>query len=477
MGKIKALHLDKWIGYGLLGLYLIAAVVLVILCININIFPFTYIAILSIILAIIAVGFAIMHLRTIPSFIASGLSIIFIVGLIFGTIFVSKTSSTLTELSTVKGSSNTVSVYVLDEDPAQKVEDIAGYTVGILKTTGRENTNKAISEVESSIGSSLSIKEYDNMSMLNDLKKKEIGAVIVNDAFIGMASDAERYEWVSGGLRILATYSFEVENAPEVVAPDDLPETFVLYLSGIDTFGDITARSRSDVNILAVVNTRTKNMLLLSTPRDSYVSYSVTGGAKDKLTHAGIYGVDASIDALEKLYDINIDYYLRVNFTGFVEIIDALGGVEVYSDYDFTVQNIRDYHVGYNQVTGIEALAFARERYSFAAGDFQRAKNQMEVIRAVISKATSASMLANYTTVMDAIGKNFNTNMPEDQLTSLIRMQLQDMAPWNITSYTTNGTSRSAETYSMPGQQLYVIDLDQNAINQAKDLIRQVIDN
>ena len=153
-----------------------------------------------------------------------------------------------------------------------------------------------------------------------------------------------------------------------------------MYLSGIDTYGGISARSRSDVNILAVVNTRTKNILLLSTPRDYYVDFEATGGAKDKLTHAGIYGVEQSMDALERLYDIDIDYYLRINFTGFVDIIDALGGVDVYSDYDFTVQNIKEYHKGYNHLDGLEALAFARERYSFADGDYQRARNQMEVI-------------------------------------------------------------------------------------------------
>ena len=189
---------------------------------------------------------------------------------------------------------------------------------------------------------------------------------------------------------------------------------------------------------------------------------------------AGIYGVEQSMDALERLYDIDIDYYLRINFTGFVDIIDALGGIEVYSDYDFTVQNVKEYHQGYNQLDGLEALAFARERYSFAEGDYQRAKNQMEVIRAVTDKAASSSLLANYNSVMNAVAGSFETNMPSQQIASLVRMQLSDMAEWNITSYTPAGESMYAETFSMPGQQLYVIVPDESDITEAKQKIEEV---
>ena len=223
-----------------------------------------------------------------------------------------------------------------------------------------------------------------------------------------------------------------------------------------------------------VVNTKTKEILLLSTPRDFYVDYSVTGGAKDKLTHAGIYGIDASIDALERLYDIDVNYYLRVNFTGFTDIIDALGGVDVYSEYDFTVQNVREYQEGWNHLTGTEALAFARERYSFADGDYQRGENQMEVIRAVIEKCASSSMLTNYTSVMRAVSGSFETNMPETQIAELVRMQLSDMSGWNVTSYMVSGQSEYAETYSMPGQELYVIIPDQTTVEEAKTKIREV---
>ncbi len=264
-----------------------------------------------------------------------------------------------------------------------------------------------------------------------------------------------------------------VEDTPTTV-PKNIPDSFVMYLSGIDTYGNVGKRSRSDVNILAVVNTETKKVLLLSTPRDAYVEYLATQGAKDKLTHAGIYGVEASMDALERLYDVGIDYYVKINFTGFIEVVDALGGIEVHSDYDFSVGTLKDYKKGYNKLNGIEALAFARERYSFPEGDYQRAKNQMEVIKAVVKKCASSSMLANYGSVMDALAGSFETNMPNAQIAALVRMQLSDHAQWEIISYTTEGTNMQAQTYSMPGQELDVIQLSEESIAMAQQLIENV---
>ncbi len=264
-----------------------------------------------------------------------------------------------------------------------------------------------------------------------------------------------------------------VEDTPTTV-PKNIPDSFVMYLSGIDTYGNVGKRSRSDVNILAIVNTETKKVLLLSTPRDAYVEYLATQGAKDKLTHAGIYGVEASMDALERLYDVGIDYYVKINFTGFIEVVDALGGIEVHSDYDFSVGTLKDYKKGYNKLNGIEALAFARERYSFPEGDYQRAKNQMEVIKAVVKKCASSSMLANYGSVMDALAGSFETNMPNAQIAALVRMQLSDHAQWEIISYTTEGTNMQAQTYSMPGQELDVIQLSEESIAMAQQLIGNV---
>lgn len=473
--KHKGFTLREKIGYSILSVYAVSALIFVVFGISLDMIPALYLVVFGLILAILGVLFAVMQRWFSSAIIADVLSVLFAVFFIAGCFYIDKADSTIRNISSGEVQTEVVGVYVMQDDAAQTLTDAEGYTFGVTTAVDKENTDKTVEDLERTLGRSLDIREYDSLfEMLDALKEDTIGAIVLNSSYVGIAADVEGYEWAATDLRELTTVSHEVEVEQTDTVPEDVPETFVMYLSGIDTYGGISARSRSDVNILAVVNTRTKDILLLSTPRDYYVDFEVTGGAKDKLTHAGIYGVEQSMDALERLYDIDIDYYLRINFTGFVDIIDALGGIEVYSDYDFTVQNVKEYHQGYNQLDGLEALAFARERYSFAEGDYQRAKNQMEVIRAVIDKAASSSLLANYNSVMNAVAGSFETNMPSQQIASLVRMQLSDMAEWNITSYTPAGESMYAETFSMPGQQLYVIVPDESDIAEAKQKIEEV---
>jgi len=471
----KNKNMRKQLGYALLVVYLIAMIVLLVFCASLNMLPVKYIVIISLLLLILGVLMAIMHEKQMASIIASVLSVVLTAVFVIGCFYIYKTNTTIADVSTADVQTDIIGVYVMDTDKAKTIQDAKDYTFGILNKIDRTNTELAVNDIEVELSREITVSDYENMFiMMDDLKNGTIGAIIMNQAYLGGIGDVEEYAWVDTDLRKIMTIENRTEAQYLAGVPDEIPETFVMYLSGIDTYGGVSARSRSDVNILAVVNIKTKNILLLSTPRDAYVTYSVTGGVKDKLTHAGIYGVEASIDALEGIYDINIDYYLRLNFSGFVDIIDALGGIDVYSDYQFSVQNIRSYDVGYNHVTGLEALAFARERYSFAEGDAQRAKNQMEVIRAVISKAASSSMLMNYNSVMNAVSGSFETSMPQDQIASLVKMQLSDMAEWNITSFAPTGTSSRSETYSMPGQQLYVLDLSQESVDEAKKLITEV---
>lgn len=473
--KHKALSLRQKIGYSFLSVYSVAALIFLVFCLKVDMLPAVYLGIITVVFAILGVLFWIMHRKWSTSVMADVLSTLFAVICIAGCFFIDKMDTTIGHIASSDMQTEVVTVYVKQDDAAQTIEDARDYKFGRVSTIDKENTDKTIEEIGIKTGKDLDVQEYDNMQeMLDALKDDTLGAIVINSSYIGIAADAEGYEWVSAGLRELTSVSHEVAAGNEQTVPEDVPETFIMYLSGIDTYGGVSARSRSDVNILAVVNTKTKDILLLSTPRDSYVDFGATGGAKDKLTHAGIYGVEQSMDALERLYDIDIDYYLRINFTGFVDIIDALGGIEVYSDYDFTVEPIKEYHKGYNQLTGLEALAFARERYSFADGDYQRAKNQMEVIHAVIKKAASSSLLTNYSSVMNAVAGSFETNMPRDQISALVKMQLSDMSSWNITSYTTTGQSQYAETYSMPGQQLYVIIPDERNVEEAKRMINEV---
>lgn len=222
------------------------------------------------------------------------------------------------------------------------------------------------------------------------------------------------------------------------------------------------------------VNTKTKQVLLLSTPRDYYVEIPVSGGNMDKLTHAGLYGVDVSMGALENVYDVDVDYFVRMNFSGFIDIIDALGGVDVYSAYNFTVDPIMTYQKGYNHVNGLQALAFARERKSFASGDFQRGKNQMEIIKAVMKKCSSPAILTNYAELMASISDTFETSVTETRIAELVNAQLFDGDSWNVVSYGVTGRCSKAETYSMPGLKTDVVLPDEESVDYGKELLERV---
>ena len=258
-------------------------------------------------------------------------------------------------------------------------------------------------------------------------------------------------------------------------------EPFVVYLSGVDNRGELTENARSDVNILAVVNPVTKQAALINTPRDYYVDLAGTE-SKDKLTHAGLYGVETSMATLGNLYGVDVDHYIRINFAGFISIIDAIGGVDVYSDQAFTSVGSPGYYdpttfaEGWNHLDGKSALAFARERHAFKTGDIQRGSNQMKVIDAMANKLKSPTLLMSFSKLMDAAADCFVTSFSQEQISALVRMQLGDLASWDIQSYTVTGSgAKSSKCYSAKGQSLYVMKPDENSVNEAKALIAAVL--
>ena len=279
--------------------------------------------------------------------------------------------------------------------------------------------------------------------------------------------------WAQQGLTALDSMTSGLLTGAE--ANKITKEPFVVYLSGVDNRGDLTEKARSDVNILAVVNPTTKQVALINTPRDYYVDLAGTD-SKDKLTHAGLYGVETSMATLGNLYGVDVEHYLRINFAGFINIIDAIGGVDVYSDQAFTSVGSPGYYdpttfaEGWNHLDGKSALAFARERHAFKTGDIQRGINQMKVIDAVANKLKSPALL------MDAAADCFVTSLSQEQISALVRMQLGDLANWDIQSYTVTGSgAKSSKCYSAKGQSLYVMKPDENSVNEAKALVAAVL--
>ena len=285
--------------------------------------------------------------------------------------------------------------------------------------------------------------------------------------------------WAQQGLSALGNMTSGLLTGAE--ANKITKEPFVIYLSGVDTRGELTENARSDVNILAAVNPATKRVALINTPRDYYVDLAGTD-SKDKLTHAGLYGVETSMATLGGLYGVSVDHYIRINFAGFIQIIDALGGVDVYSDQAFTSVGSPGYYdpttfvEGWNHLDGKSALAFARERHAFASGDIQRGINQMKVIDAMLNKIKSPALLMGFSKIMDAASDCFVTSFSQDQISALVRMQLSDLAEWDIESYTVTGSSSSStKCYSAKGQKLYVMKPDDASVNKAKEMIASVL--
>ena len=328
------------------------------------------------------------------------------------------------------------------------------------------------------MGTEITTREYDSLAeQAEALHDGEVDAIIYNEGYTGILEEA--FEGYSENTKVIYTHSIksELENQSTDVQVKD--ESFSVYISGIDVFGAIETNSRSDVNIIAVVNPTSHQILLVTTPRDYYVEIpGVSGGEKDKLTHAGIYGVDTSMATLEQLYDTDLDFYARVNFTSLIEIVDALGGVDVESEYAFTtsyesgmVMNVSE---GTNHFNGKEALAFSRERLNVPGGDNQRGKDQQAVITAMIKKMVSPAILTGANGILNSVSGNVETNMSESQIQELIKTQLSEGASWNITSMAAEGTGDNQYCYSYSGAPLYVMQPDQASVDAIKAAIDQV---
>ena len=301
---------------------------------------------------------------------------------------------------------------------------------------------------------------------------EKIEAILVSSSQYAMIS--EEIEDFEDDTRIIYKSNHEIEKTAEVSAGDSKYTIqngiFNVYISGIDTSGSISNVSRSDANIIATVNTKTHEVLLTSIPRDYYVTLH-SKGAKDKLTHSGIYGINETVTTVEDLLDVDINYYIRVNFTTVIELVDTLGGVEVYSEYDFSAQGYH-FNQGYNYLNGAQALAFSRERHSFASGDNQRVKNQHAVIEAIIRKVlNSTTLLTRYTSILESLEGSFQTNISQNEISNLVKAQLSDMSSWTIKNNALTGTGAYSSTYSLGSQQSYVMVPNNSSVEDAIEQI------
>ncbi len=458
----------------LLMLQIIISIIFVILCFYLDMLPGLYLAVLIGVLLILAAINYLLLRWPIGKAVSYVLSIVISIVMVLGGYYIYRTSAMLNKITSVNTEINNINVYVRAADEAKTLEDTASYTFGILESLDREHTDATISKINEKLNTTISTKAYGVLTDLIDaLLNKDIDAIVLNEGYISLFKDIEDYENLEDKIKSIYINSLESEVNNEV-DKDLSSQGFVVYISGIDTKGPVSTKSRSDVNILMVINPKTKKILLVNTPRDYYVPLSISNGIKDKLTHAGNYGINTSMDTLEMLYGMDVDYYLRLNFTSFVTIIDTLGGVNVNSDYSFSAGGY-SFTKGNNNLNGAEALAFARERHSFAAGDRQRGNNQMAVIKAVIDKVSSPAILNNYTELLKNISSSIQTNISNDEISDLVKMQLSDMRGWDISSFSVDGTGTSDYTFSMPRRKLYVMVPNKSTVNEAKEKINEIL--
>lgn len=367
-------------------------------------------------------------------------------------------------------------VMTLGDSKYKDIKDLDGKSIGIYSS---KNSTKASNELNKKI-KNIS-KEYKNVvELFEDLQDNKIDAVLINESTKNLL-DTDLADMKLKLKEIYKVY-VSIEKTDIVKVVDITKKPFNIYVAGGDAYGSIDNVTNTDVNMIITVDPVNRKVLLTSIPRDYYVNLPSFGDdAYDKLTHAGYYGIEESVKAIENLLDIDINYYVKVNFSTIEGVIDAIKGVDVYSDYSFNecAYGIYHFNKGMNHLNGKQALAFARERKSFSDGDIQRVKNQQKVLTAIIDKVTSSTTLVtNFSQILDSVGNSFSTNMESKNINRFIKMQLNDMRGWSIESQNLVGTDLyTKNTYTYPNIELYVMKQDEKSVNSVKEKIKKYLNN
>lgn len=424
-------------------------------------------------------------------------AVVVCVALVFATIYLRQVVKTLDQISTSNTEINNMVVAVAQTNDAQAIEETSGYTFGVYEGTDASTVQEMVKEVGMVNGDAqIQTRSFSSaLEMAHALLDGTIDAAICNQAYTSLLDEA--IQDYSSQVRVIFEKAFEVASdadsdaANPAVASDGSDDThttidrgegkdtviardisltedsYTILISGIDVSGPINTTSRSDVNILMTVNPKTHKILLTTTPRDYFVLIpGVSGDQRDKLTHAGIYGIRTSMRTLQNLYGIDITNYIRINFDSLIQLVDALDGVDVDSEFEFDSMGFH-FVQGTNHLNGEQALAFSRGRYAFETGDNQRGKNQMLVLTAIINKLQSPALLKNPSNVLDVVGRSMQTSIPSSQIRKVISWQLDNPQGWSISRQAVTGTDDNQQTFSMPGTSLYVMWPDEASVTNA----------
>lgn len=465
----KTLHMA---GKVITLIQLILAVGLIAVIWNSGLVPTKYlVAIIIVLLILFGVTFGLQYVKNKVYIVGIVLSIILSILQAIGIVYMLKADKLMADVGGANYKTDNMIVVVKKDNPASNLMDASMYRFGTQTAVDQENTQTMLDNINKALGREVKVEQYGTVQELaNALLEGRVDAAVYNQALDGLITDS--IEDYSEQVRVLYQYGIETELEQETA---DVEEPFNVYISGIDVDGPITTNSRSDVNIIMTVNPNTKKILLTTTPRDYYVQIpDISGEQRDKLTHAGIYGVDASMRTLEQLYGIDISYYARVNFSSLVKIVDTLGGVDVDSDFEFTAGGYQ-FKQGMNHLDGKQALAFSRERYSFEDGDNQRGKDQEKVLTAILNKAMSPAILSNASALIADVSDSVQTNMTQEEMAKFIKMQLNDGASWTIESQAASGNGDTQACYSSGDQPLYVMWPDEAVVQSISAKMNEIL--
>lgn len=472
--------IERTVGLALTVVMLILMAVFIGLLISIDVLPTVYIIAIVVVMVLVLL-YVFLSQFTKAHMIGKILSVVLSILFAVGSFYLAKTHIALGDISADGSETDVMSVVVLADSSAQSVADTKDFTYGIYRGSSADLVDETLKDVAEKTGSDVSTIEYNNWAEVADaLYSREVQAIILNESYRATIEEIEYYASFSEDTKVLG-YNEIVKDAIDLAVPDKeiTDETFTVLLSGMDNEGKLGTKGHSDVNIIATVNPTTRQVLLVTTPRDTYLTFyygdgTNSGSGKSKLTHSGNSGIACTLTTLEEYYDIDIDYYVRLNFTGLEKLVDALGGIDVESDYAFTsYAKTHTYVKGMNHMDGYAALIFARERHAFADGDFQRNRNQIKVINAILDKVLSPTILTSYTGIMESLSDWVSTNIPQKQITNLVKAQLEDMSGWTIKSYNVTGGTDSAYCFDV-GQNLSIVYEDTNSKELAKAKMKAV---
>lgn len=477
----------RGIGIALSILLVVASFYLLYQLIKINVLPTKLLFLITIIFVLLDAIFALLlcyYTRAVVSkIICVVITLVLIFGSCLGGYYISKTGILLTNITNVtKHAKNTVSVVVKQSSDIKNKSQLNGLSVGTLRTIGTRGSSKALTEL-SKDGIVMNQSEYDSLSaMLEAFYNGEVDSIIINESSRSQILDMESYADFDNNTRVVYQTSYKVENTDKANAVTDITsKPFNVLISGSDTRGGFDENGRSDVIMVATINPKTSTVLLTSVPRDFYVTTACDAadgcmqGALDKITHTGIHGTNTTKRTVEQLLGVEINYTFKVGFDTVTDLVDALGGVDVYVEPGYAVTTSTfSVHEGTNHLDGEHALAYARERYSYTEGDRQRTKNQQQVLMGIVNEATKPSVITKYASIMDAMANTFSTTMSNDEITSLIKYQINNNPKWKMEQYMVDGTGDTLMCAEL-GDAASVMVPDQSTVKLAKDKINAVL--